>query len=108
MGTEPNMFKDTRVRVECGSCGAVRVTLPALTLRMCVETDEWSYCFRCPECGLATARATWDEAAVELLVAIGAPMERWHLPAELGESHLGAPALTLDDLLDFHFLLDSP
>jgi hypothetical protein len=100
------MFKETRIRVECASCGAVRVTLSALTLRICEDNDRWSYCFRCPECGLATSHETWADAAVQLLVAIGATIERWRLPAELSESRVSAPVLTLDDLLDFHLLLE--
>jgi hypothetical protein len=100
------MFKETMIRVECVSCGPVRVTLTALTLRVCEDNSRWSYCFRCPECGLATSHETWAETAVQLLATIGATIERWHLPAELSESRAPAPPLTLDDLLDFHLLLE--
>ena len=43
--------------------------------------------------------------ALDLLVTLGAPVEQWHMPAELGEARPAGPALTWDDLLDFHLLL---
>jgi hypothetical protein len=100
------MVKETKIRVECVSCGPVRITLAALTLRNCEDNHRWSYCFRCPECGLATSHETSADVAVQLLVANGATIQRWHLPAELSESRVSAPTLTLDDLLDFHLLLE--
>ncbi|HEV7523435.1 MAG TPA: hypothetical protein VGP92_00620 [Acidimicrobiia bacterium] len=45
---------------------------------------------------------------MELLLAIGAPTQRWRLPAELRESPIPAPVLTPDDLLDFHLMLEDP
>ena len=39
-----------------------------------------------------------------LLVSVGVAEETWRLPAELWE-HSSGPALTPDDVLDFHLLL---
>ena len=38
-------------------------------------------------------------------VASGVALDTWSLPAELHESHYGAP-ITHDDLLDFHAILE--
>jgi hypothetical protein len=85
-------------------CGELFVTSFALRVRACIDNRRWSYCFRCPVCGRATANES-DEPTVAPLIAIGVPVERWHLPAELAESRPGGPILTPDDLLDFHLFL---
>ncbi len=100
-----NTPKKPRIRVACARCGVIRVTLPELTLRMCVDDGSWSYCFRCPNCGLANAQET-EATAITPLLAIGAPVQPWYLPTELTEEHGTEPELTLDDLLDFHLLLE--
>ena len=99
--TTPN----PRIRVACAHCGIIRVTMAELTLRICVDDGSWSYCFRCPTCGLANAQET-DAPAITPLLAVGAPVQPWHLPAELTEEHGTEPRLTLDDLLDLHLLLE--
>jgi hypothetical protein len=99
------MNKATLIRVECEDCGEVCVTMVALTLRMCVDNERWTCCFRCPVCARATTREL-DWRSVDQLVACGASVQRWHLPAELIESRPAAPVLTLDDLLDFHLLME--
>ena len=104
--TASSVFEATRVRVMCDDCGLVRVQLPNLKLRKCVDTGRWTCCFRCPSCGLATAQATNEHSAIDLLTAIGVRVEWWRLPRELFEAKVLSPALTLDDLLDFHLLLD--
>jgi hypothetical protein len=43
---------------------------------------------------------------VELLVSAGVKVVNWDLPAELSESKMGPP-ISYDDLLAFHFELDS-
>jgi hypothetical protein len=44
-------------------------------------------------------------AICALLVSVGVREEVWRMPAELQERRRG-PALTPDDLLDFHLLLE--
>lgn len=75
-----------------------------MTVRVCADDNQGSYCFRCPECGLGVSKDA-DERVVELLVSSGVHMDVWHVPAELLEEKAG-PALTLDDVLDFHLLLE--
>lgn len=72
-------------------------------MRVCLDDDRGSYCFRCPTCELAVAK---DASAriVDLLASSGVRKEVWRLPAELAEVRSG-PAIDHDDLLDFHLLL---
>jgi hypothetical protein len=93
-----------QISVECGDCGAVPLKLPDLMIRVCADNEQWSFCFLCPECRRATAYDS-SAQALDLLVTLGAPVKRWHLPAELTESRPGGPVLTADDLLDFHLFL---
>ena len=93
--------------MRCAECGELFVLSVALTVRACIDNQRWSYCFCCPCCGRATSHES-DEPTVAPLIAIGVPVERWHLPAELGESRPGGPILTPDDLLDFHLFLQRP
>ncbi|MEX0664827.1 MAG: hypothetical protein WD598_08680 [Acidimicrobiia bacterium] len=92
------------IKAECQSCGAVRLRVVDLTVRVCVDDDRGAYRFRCPRCaGAVVHEAT--PAICALLVSVGVREEVWRLPAELQEAHDG-PALTPDDLLDFHLLLE--
>lgn len=74
-----------------------------LTVRVCSDNDQGSYCFRCPGCDGAVAKEA-SRRIVDLLVSSGVRMQVWRRPAELLEPHDG-PALAPDDLLDFHLLL---
>jgi hypothetical protein len=93
----------TMIRAQCPTCGDVRLTASDLTVRVCIDDDTGSYWFRCPECDAPVAKPA-SSHIVELLVSSGVPLEMWRRPAELRERR-GGPALTLDDLLDFHVLL---
>lgn len=93
-----------QVRAQCADCGVVRLTLPDLLVRVGMDTQHWSYCFRCPACGRATAHDS-DEETLEVLISLGAPVQHWHVPAELLEARPVGAILSLDDLLDFHILL---
>lgn len=95
----------TTIRATCPGCGDVKLTVTDVTVRVCADDNQGSYCFRCPTCGSGVAKDA-DPRIVDLLVSSGVRMNVWHLPAELCESKLG-PALTPDDLLDFHLLLQS-
>ena len=72
-------------------------------VRVCLDDQRSSYAFRCPVCDDPVARPI-GSSLVELLASSGSPVCLWRLPAELFERHDG-PALTHDDLLDFHDLL---
>lgn len=93
----------TTIRASCPACGDVQLKAKDLGVRVCADTDQGSYAFRCPECGVAVARDA-SRRIVELLVSNGVRMDVWRFPAELDETHDG-PALCPDDLLDFHLHL---
>jgi hypothetical protein len=93
----------TTIRANCPSCGDVQLKASDLTVRVCSDDDQGSYCFRCPGCDRAVAKDA-SRRIVDLLVSSGVRMQVWRRPAELLEPHDG-PAFTPDDLLDFHLLL---
>lgn len=93
----------TTIRANCPGCGDVQLTEDDLTVRVCADTDQGSYNFRCPTCSGPVVKDA-SKRIVDLLVSSGVRMEVWRLPAELAEEHRG-PRLTPDDLLDFHLLL---
>jgi hypothetical protein len=93
----------TTIRAQCPTCGDVRLTACDLTVRVCTDDDTGSYCFRCPTCEAPVSKPASGHI-VELLVSSGVRLEMWRRPAELLERP-GGPPLTLDDLLDFHVLL---
>lgn len=92
------------IRATCTDCGDVELTSDDVIVRVCVDDGRGSYTFRCPACRMAVAKPA-EPRIVEMLIASGVRLDRWRLPAELGESrHVGAP-IDHDDLLDFHRLL---
>jgi hypothetical protein len=93
----------TTIRANCPSCGDVQLRANDLTVRVCSDDEQGSYCFQCPSCAQAVAKDA-SKRIVDLLVSSGVRMEVWRLPAELSEPRVGPP-LSPDDLLDFHLLL---
>jgi hypothetical protein len=93
----------TFIKTTCGDCGDVELGAGDVTVRLCADTDEGTYVFRCPRCELAAVRAA-EPLIVELLVHAGVRLEHWTLPAELSERP-GGPPLSHDDLIDFHEIL---
>jgi hypothetical protein len=72
---------------------------------MCSATEEGTYSFLCPACRLIVNKPA-EQRVVELLVSAGVRVVSWDLPAELSEAKYG-PVISYDDLLAFHFELDS-
>lgn len=93
------------IRATCPDCGDVVVPREKMQVRICAEDRSGAYTFLCPSCRGLVARSA-EERIVQLLLAGGVDMEVWHLPAELFEPVAG-PAITHDDLLDFHLALQS-
>ena len=92
------------IKAECPSCGVVRLRVPDLTVRVCLDDERGEYRFRCPRCSESVIHEA-TSAICALLASVGVQEEVWRLPAELLERKTG-PALTPDDLLDFHLLLE--
>ncbi|MGO9661098.1 MAG: hypothetical protein ACLQVK_25180 [Acidimicrobiales bacterium] len=93
------------VRASCPSCGDVELTTREVQVQVCSATDEGTYSFLCPGCRLIVNKGA-EQRVVELLVSAGVRVVSWDLPAELSEPKCGPP-ISYDDLLAFHFELDS-
>jgi uncharacterized Zn finger protein len=92
------------IRASCPDCGDVELTTRDMTVRICSEDGRGSYLFRCPSCTMTVTKAA-EQRIVDLLVSSGVEVEMWSLPMELQERPVGV-ALTHDDLLAFHELLE--
>jgi hypothetical protein len=101
--------KPVSIRVRCPSCAEVRIDAQKLTIRVCTDTKQWSYCFLCPVCGYAVAQES-DNGMLAEISGMGVTTVVWHLPGELSEPRPSGLPFTWDDLLDFHLLLrhDAP
>ena len=95
----------TLILVWCGACGEVELEVSQLTVRVCRDDDSAAYTFVCPTCSLPAAKPAGRDV-VEVLVAAGADLVFWRLPAELAEPHAGPP-ITEDDVDGFRRLLDT-
>lgn len=91
------------IRASCPTCGDVELTTADVRVRVCLDDNHGDYRFRCPICQFTVVKGA-EARTIDLLVASGVAMDTWTLPAELGESHRGAP-ISHDDLLDFHVML---
>ncbi len=92
------------IRASCPTCGDVELTTADVRVRVCLDDDRGEYLFRCPICRMTVVKGA-EARTIDLLVASGVALDTWSLPAELHETHQGAP-ITHDDLLDFHALLE--
>lgn len=92
------------IRASCPSCGDVELTTRDVRVLVCSTTNEGSYAFRCPACRFQVSKPA-EGRIVDVLVSSGVKLSVWHLPAELEETHQGAP-ISYDDLLTFHYELE--
>ena len=86
----------------------------AISLKVAGDGEQGEYAFTCPEC-LTEISKRADSKIVGLLIAAGvsakatpvgpAPKQLPPLPPEDRSPLPHAPALTLDDVIEFHFLL---
>jgi hypothetical protein len=95
----------TTIRATCPTCGEVELTPDDIELRVCTHAPASYYEFACPLCA-DQVRKPADDRIVQLLISGGVSATVWELPDELRDQ--SGPALTLDDLLDFHLLLQEP
>lgn len=93
----------TTIKAMCPHCGEVELTPDDIELRVCTYAPASYYTFECPACQQEIQKPA-DDRVVQLLISGGVPATVWELPGELSERHDGPP-LTIDDLLDFHLLL---
>lgn len=96
----------TTIRATCPTCGEVELTPDDIELRVCTYAPASYYQFTCPLCADAIQKPA-DDRVVQLLISGGVAASVWDLPSEAQDVHRG-PAFTMDDLLDFHLLLEQP
>jgi predicted RNA-binding Zn-ribbon protein involved in translation (DUF1610 family) len=111
----------TTIRTTCPRCGEVDMGPEAILLSVLQGGREGTYRFTCPTCFDAVEKRA-DRKIVALLVSAGVdvsgrggveeqtvPMFESDAPDDLPVDPRGrlpeGPPLTIDDLIDFHFLL---
>jgi hypothetical protein len=85
----------------------------AISLELADDGEQGHYAFTCPDCSADVTRPA-DRKVVALLLAVGvstheAPAAEAETPSLAPEDQdpaPHAPAFTLDDLIDLHFLLE--
>lgn len=95
----------TTIKATCPGCGEVDLTAEDILLRIGAARAVNTYGFTCPECAEFVEKPA-DERIVRLLLSGGVIPVPVHVPAEVLETHEG-PAITYDDVLDFHEKLQS-
>jgi hypothetical protein len=86
----------------------------AISLELADDGEQGQYAFTCPDCSADVTRPA-DRKVVALLLAVGVSTHEAPAAAEAETPSLApedrdpaphAPAFTLDDLIDLHFLLE--
>lgn len=104
----------TTIRTTCPRCGEVDMGPSAIFLSVRSNGHEGSYRFTCPSCADDVEKRA-DRKIVALLVSAGVDIERNEGPVphpELFDDDLAeartpqGPPLTVDDVIEFHFLLE--
>ncbi len=92
----------TTIKATCPHCGEITLTPPDIDLRVDASGEQGSsYAFACPSCE-GYVRKPADERIVRLLISGGVEVLE---PEPEPETRFEGPALTYDDLLDFHTML---
>jgi hypothetical protein len=103
------------IRAQCTSCGVVDLSADEISLHLHPSGARGAYRFTCPGCHSENNRPA-NQETVALLLAIGVETFRKQeepvtvgseLPLEDRSPDPVAGALTLDDVITFHFLLES-
>jgi predicted RNA-binding Zn-ribbon protein involved in translation (DUF1610 family) len=108
----------TTIRTTCPRCGEVDMGPEAISLSVRSSGREGSYRFTCPRCEDAVEKRA-DRKIVALLVSAGVDLEPkggadgdtlfdqdpGEVPEPLEQAPYG-PAFTIDDVIEFHFLLE--
>ena len=93
------------IRATCNDCGDVELRSPDLHIRLCKDTGQATYHFRCPTCHMVEIR-TAEPDVVEVLKSAGVDLSVWKLPEEMRERPSASePAITYDQVIDFHELV---
>lgn len=100
----------TIIRATCPSCGKVEMGIAAISLQVNDDDGLGQYQFECPSCA-SKVRKHAGKQSVAMLVAAGVSLQASAptiAPAPAPEDRAldqGALPFTLDDAIDFHFML---
>ena len=78
------------IRATCSECGDVELRSRDLQVRICGDTGDGTYLFRCPVCRMTEVKNA-DDQVVDILAAAGVKCVEWRLPAEMTERPTGEP-----------------
>jgi hypothetical protein len=99
----------TTIKTKCPTCGEVHMGPAGISLELPADADHGIYAFTCPECQAEVSKPASRKTVALLLAAGVEPVEMdgvRMLPFEDRSPNPSALALTLDDLIGFHFLLE--
>jgi hypothetical protein len=92
--------------VTCRDCGDVVVMITQCQLRRCDDDSVHSLAYRCPGCGCRDVVGQLHVNEIVELLDAGMSVVPWQRPREVHEARYAGPTVILDDLLDFHLLLE--
>jgi predicted RNA-binding Zn-ribbon protein involved in translation (DUF1610 family) len=94
----------TSIRTNCPRCGEVEMRADVILLTVEPHSGEGTYSFVCPSCDDLVEKPA-DRKIVSLLKSVGVDVAERQNPVVKVETRPEGPAFTLDDVIDFHFLL---
>ena len=89
-----------KIKATCPTCGEVDLTADDIDLRISAGEEGSTYGFECPLC-ITNVRKPADSRVIQLLISGGVRAQ------VLEDPGLDHPPFTYDDLIDFHFQLES-
>jgi predicted RNA-binding Zn-ribbon protein involved in translation (DUF1610 family) len=96
----------TSIRTNCPRCGEVEMRADVILLTVEPSSGEGTYSFVCPSCEDLVEKPA-DRKIVSLLRSVGVDVAEGSAPKPIRDSRPDGPPFTLDDVIDFHFLLSS-
>jgi hypothetical protein len=94
----------TSIRTNCPRCGEVEMGANVVLLSVEPGAEEGFYSFVCPVCQDLVEKPA-DKKIVSLLRSVGVDLAERRQESPADPERPGGPPFTLDDVIDFHFLL---
>jgi hypothetical protein len=94
----------TSIRTNCPRCGEVEMRADVISLALEQDSGEGVYSFVCPVCEDVVEKPA-DRKIVTLLRSVGVEITEREAAEVEPESRPEGPPITIDDVIDFHFLL---
>jgi predicted RNA-binding Zn-ribbon protein involved in translation (DUF1610 family) len=94
----------TSIRTNCPRCGEVEMRADVISLALEQNSGEGVYSFVCPVCEDVVEKPA-DRKIVSLLRSVGVEIMEREAEAVEDESRPEGPPITIDDVIDFHFML---